>query len=130
MYTATMAMDWLNLNPDTAALFVRRALQAALDKEPKADVIRTGVKVLLYETPQAQPFVDVMVNVPERDTASSLLLHLRAGNGWFERRETRLGRYCVTGTLGRDVVLKIHVHDDGLLHIDLEPRADFPGRRA
>jgi hypothetical protein len=48
MFDATMAMAWLNLNPDTAAIFVRRALKAALDKEPKADVIHTEVNVLLY----------------------------------------------------------------------------------
>jgi hypothetical protein len=120
-----MAMAWLILNPDTAALFVRRSLQAALDKEPKAKVIRTEVNVLLYETPQAQPFVDVTVNVPEQETAWSLLAYLRAGNGVFERRETRPGKYCIATSLGRNASLKIDLLDDGLLHIDVEPRADF-----
>jgi hypothetical protein len=130
MYTAAMAMAWLILNPDTAALFVRRALQAALDKEPKAEVIRTEVNVLLYDSPQAQPFVDVTVNVPEWDTASSLLMYLRAGNGSFDRVETQSGKYCVAGRLGGNALLKIDVLDDGLLHIDVEPQADFTMRRA
>jgi hypothetical protein len=131
VYTPRMAMAWLILNPDTAALFVRRALQAALDKEPRADVIHTEVNVLLYETPQAQPRVAVTVGIPETDTARSLLNFLRAGEGAFERLKTSAGNdYYVAGCLGREIWLKIQLLGDGLLHIDVETRGDFTMRRA
>lgn len=130
MFDSNMAMTWLYLNLDTAALFVRRALVAALDKEPAADVIHTQVNVLLYETPQAQPFVAVTVDIPEAETASALLKFLRGGSGKFARLKTDAGNDCVTGSLGGEVWLKIRVLDDSLLHIEVETRGDFPMRHA
>jgi hypothetical protein len=123
MYNPTKAMAWLYSNPHAAALFVRRVLQAALDKEPKADVIHTEVNVLLYETPQAQPTVLVTVDIPEEDTARALLSFLRRPSGSFARTNTRTGGDCITGSLDGDVWVKVLLLDDGLLHVVVEPRA-------
>lgn len=123
MYNPTKAMAWLYSNPHAAALFVRRALQAALDKEPKADEIHTEVNVLLYETPQAQPTVLVTVDIPEEDTARGVLAFLRRPSGTFVQTNTRADGDCVTGGLGGEAWVKIVLRDDGLLHVVVEPRA-------
>lgn len=123
MHNPTKAMAWLSLNPDAAALFVRRALQAALDNEPKADEAHTEVNVLLYETPQAQPSVLVTVDMPEEDTGSALLALLRRPSGTFAWTNTRADGDCITGSLGGEVWVKILLLDDGLLHVVVEPRA-------
>ena len=123
MYNPTKAMAWPYSNPHAAAVFVRRALQAAFDKKPKADVIHTKVTVLLHGTPQAQTNVRVTVNIPEEETGRALLAFLRRPSGTFARTNTRTGGDCVTGSLDGDVWVKILLLDDGLLHVVVEPRA-------
>jgi len=96
MYPAIMAMAWLYLNPDTAALFVGRALQAA---------------------------VAVTVDIPETNTAKELLPYLRTPTGTFERtRTTRTGSDCIVWILGGELWLTILLLDDGLLHVVIQPR--------
>ncbi len=128
MYTAGMAMAWLYSNPRTTAAFAERALQAALDKEPKAEMIHTDVNVLLYGIPPLEAYVAVTVHIPERKTAKELLPHLRTPTGTctptstFERvKSIPTGSDCVVWVLGGELWLTILL-DDGLLHIVIQPR--------
>jgi hypothetical protein len=64
---------------------------------PLTPLIRGWRARVPVRTPQAQPPVDVIVDIPEEDTARDLLAFLQPESGCFARIKTRYGSDCVTG---------------------------------